>query len=299
MISIGAIVDGGFRLIRERPMAVLAWATVYLGLTVATALALGPVMGEIMTLGASPDPERLLSLMGPFYLLNLCFLLVYLIVWTAAYRAVLRPEQGGLAYLRLGMDELRMLGLAIVVFVVLLVANLALALVLGVVVAGVAVASGEPGLAALVTVVGAILYLGVSIFLYIRLSLAFPLTLYRQRIVIGEAWTLSRGHFWTLFLAYLIVTLIALAVMMLVGVITSGSYFTEILSAGNDPAAMQAAMEAQMQRQFGSPDPLTILGWVASAAGSALWVTLGAGAVGTAAKLLVADDFDDIESVLG
>ena len=43
---------------------------------------------------------------------------------------------------------------------------------------------------------------------YVKLSLSFPLTLLRRRFVIGEAWTLTKGRFWTLFGAYFMIFVI-------------------------------------------------------------------------------------------
>ena len=49
---------------------------------------------------------------GLSFLNALLTLLVYVVLWAAVIRAVLLPERGGPGYLRLGMDELRLLACA-------------------------------------------------------------------------------------------------------------------------------------------------------------------------------------------
>ncbi|WP_204270332.1 hypothetical protein, partial [Klebsiella aerogenes] len=48
-------------------------------------------------------------------LLYLCLLLLVVVLMNAVFRAMLRPQEGGFAFMRLGMDEFRMLGLVVLV----------------------------------------------------------------------------------------------------------------------------------------------------------------------------------------
>ena len=89
----------------------------------------------------------------------------------------------------------------------------------------------------------------------VRLSPLFPLSLYRHRISIDGAWALSRGRFWTLLGAYLVVMIPLFLVGAMLGWWYMGSYFAEIAAAQNDPALVQAAAQnfAAQQAAMGVP----------------------------------------------
>jgi membrane-anchored glycerophosphoryl diester phosphodiesterase (GDPDase) len=130
--------------------------------------------------------------------------------------------------------------------------------------------------------------LSAVVWFQVRLSLAFPLTLLRREIVIGESWRLTRGRFWTLFGAYLVIFVLVTALSVAATFATSGSYFIDIFRNMTDPAAMQRIMAAQLARQAGGIGAMTVLGWLLSAAAGALTIALGGGALATAARALTA-----------
>jgi hypothetical protein len=285
------MIDGGFRLIRERPAAVAIWGLLYLVASAAIALAMLPIVrAQMAALGGDPQAVAgaMGATMGQMVLLQLVFMLLFVVLMTAAQRAVLRPAEHGLASLRLGMDELRMLGLTLL----LVIGFYVLMVVGGIIVAAFAAGAGlmlGGGGAGIVGVIGFLALLALAIWLEVRLSLAFPLTLLRRRIVIGEAWRLSRGHFWTLFGGYLAIFVMLMVIFLLVSMVTSGSYFFDMLRNNGDPEAMRAAMQAQLERA-GEIGPITILGWVLGAAAGALMVALIGGAVASAVRALTADE---------
>lgn len=223
----------GFRLTRERPSAVAIWTAVLLLLNLLTTAVLigmaGPELAEAARQGrdASPDPAEVMATVaaiGPAYLLvGLISLPVYAVLYTAVYRAVLRPEQGGAGFLRLGGDEWRV-GLAmLVVFLILFGAYVALALLAGVVlglVGGGSPDGASPGagvvvLLAVLGMVGGLAWLGV------RLSLVLPATFDRGRLQVGPAWALTRGRFWPLFGALLLAVALTIVVSLLALVVFS------------------------------------------------------------------------------
>lgn len=281
MLSAGTVIEGGIKLVREQPMAVATWALIYLLLTIGMTFAMRPFM----------DPQTLVesgaAFVGPMLLLQLLALVVYLVLTTAALRAVLRPREGGFAFLGLGMDELRVIGvtliLAIVFYFGLAIFGL---LMVGVILA--ASSSGGDEAAALAVVPIVLLMLPIMIWLAVRFSLATPLTLLRGKIVIGESWRLTKGHFWSLLGGYLVVFVIILFLSLLAGLVTSGSYFASLLESMGNPQATEAAMQAQLA-QLGEITPLTMLGWILTSASGALTVALGSGAVATAARELTGD----------
>ncbi len=119
----------GFRLTRERPLAVLAWALVRIAFAVVTVLAVASVGGDALSKLAAlqqgavkisdAEATRLLSrslpALGLTLLLNFA---VYALVYTAAMRAIFRPADKAFAYLRLSADEVRQFILALLTTVV-------------------------------------------------------------------------------------------------------------------------------------------------------------------------------------
>ena len=67
---------------------------------------------------AGLDPMAAIGHMGGLLLYYIVLMAMLLVLNNAAYRAVLRPRDSRYAYLRVGMDELRILGLGIAVFLV-------------------------------------------------------------------------------------------------------------------------------------------------------------------------------------
>lgn len=297
MISVGRILEGAFGVFREHFTAVAIWAGIYLAGNIAMLLAMGPMMTAAIDPTAF-DSGAAMAAMWPVWLLNLILALVGVVLYTAAMRSVLRPDASGIAFLRIGMDELRMIVLGILFFLGSVVIFFLASLVLGLFAGGVAMSSESPGLTVLLSLLIGLVVFGLAIYLVIRFSLAFPLTLHRGEFVIGEAWRLSRGHFWTLFGAALVVVVIGFILTTVVGVFSMGSYFADILAAAGNPDATMLAAERQAER-LGSFSVMMILQSIGSAVVAAVWVALSGGSAAAAARLLVEDEFDDAEDVFG
>jgi hypothetical protein len=298
MISVGRILEGAFGVFREHFTAVAIWAGIYLAGNVAILLAMAPMMASAMDPASSADPGAMMSAMAPVWLLNLVLALVGVVLYTAAMRAVLRPNAGGIAFLRLGMDELRMIVLCILFLVGSAVLFFLISMVLGLIGAGVAVGTQSPVMAVLLSFLVGLIVFGLAVYFIIRFSLAFPLTLHRGELVIGEAWRLSRGRFWTLFGAALVVVVIGFVLTMIISVFSMGSYFADIMSAAANPEATMLAAERQAQR-LGSFSVMMILQALGGAVVAAVWIALSGGSAAAAARLLVEDEFDDAEQVFG
>jgi hypothetical protein len=298
MLSIGTIVGDAFRLIGERFGSVLVWGLLYsLG-----AFALGYFMmsltASMMVIDENTGPSLALGAFGSFFgrlmLVYLAFICLYNVLLTAAQRAVLRPEEGGFAYLRLGGDELRQIGLSIIIGLLFVLVYVIALFVLGIiaVVAGVGGGMSAPGEASgagvgLLTILGLLVIFCLMMFLWVRLSLAFPLTLLRGRIILGEAWRLSRGHFWTLFGAYLVLMLIVFGLTIAISLLLQGDYWALLMQGGDaaDPVAMQSQMEAQYSP--GVPMILNLLFGVVIGGGM---IALTGGALASAARALTGGD---------
>ena len=200
----------GFRLTRERPRSVVAWAFCYLIFSFLIGwvadLTLGPqsraLLADLQRAGSDPAafwPAA--QKLAPFFLAGLPLSVAFQAIFTCAvYRAILRPEDSARGYLRLGLDELRMMVLNIVlgviwgatVFTVLLVALLA------------AAAAGTAS-ESITVLIGDVVTVGVfcaAILVLTRLSLAGPMTFADRRLRVFASWSLSKGVFWRLFGAY-------------------------------------------------------------------------------------------------
>jgi len=220
----------GFRLTREKPLAVAAWAGVRIAAAIAIALLsvflIGPEMAALIEFNENPpsDPDQVLAIM-PALLKVLAVgapigTLVWAIMVCAIYRAVLRPGERGVQYLGFGADEIRQILLNIVIALILVAAVISATFVIVLVSAGIGFLAGgagaaSAGLAMLITLLAMAAMIAVYVWLLVRLSLAGPMTLARGRIVIGEAWKLTRGHFWKLLGAYFLALVLAVVVMLL------------------------------------------------------------------------------------
>lgn len=299
MISVGRILDDAFGVFREHPAAVAIWGAIYLAGNIAMLLVMRPMLAAAMSPALSTaDPGAMIGMIAPMWLLSLILGLVGVVLYTAAMRSVLRPGAGGIGFLRLGMDELRMLVLLILFVIVGFVLFFAASLVLGLFGAG--VAAGSHSIAAMVIfslLIGLVIFAAL-IYFTIRFSLAFPLTLHRGEFVIGEAWRLSRGHFWTLFGAALVVSVIGLILSSVVNLVAMGSYFGDLIAAAGNPDATRLVAERQAAMMSGLSTML-ILQSIGGAVVAAVWIALSGGSAAAAAKLLIEDEFDDAEDVFG
>jgi hypothetical protein len=215
----------GFRVVREHPRALAAWAAYALVLSVIFAAILIGTMGrELATLaaasGRSPPPtaEMLAAfarLAPGYFLLMVVGLVSNSILGAAMIRAVLRPAEERFGFLRLGADELRQLGLGVLTLLVFFGVYLACLVIAGLVDGVVAVAAKTVAAGA-VLVVLVILAIGLMVFLAVRLSLAPALTFERGRVDLFGSWGLTRGRFWPLFATYLL----ALALIVVVGLVS-------------------------------------------------------------------------------
>lgn len=254
----------GFRLTRERPRAVVAWAfcsLIYSYLIGAVAdLTLGTqsqaLLADLQRAGADPAafwPAA--RKMAPFILAGLPLLVAFQAIFTCAvYRAVLRPEESARGYIRLGLDELRMMALNVIlgliwgvtVFTVLLVALLAAAT------AGTASES-------VTVLVGDVVTVGVfcaAIMVLTRLSLAGPITFAERRLHVFTSWSMSKGVFWRLFGAYALSFALGAVVLLLMVLVVgaalniliqlTGLPVTSLSAASTNPLAIGVGLGSQV-----------------------------------------------------
>ncbi|MDP3749679.1 MAG: hypothetical protein Q8Q88_21830 [Phenylobacterium sp.] len=225
----------GFRITREKPKVLLIWAGFYLIISLLMPVLLVTMGGQnLMALEAqannpNADPQAALAnlaALGPLYAILIPVgLAVQAVLAAAVYRAILRPEDTGFGYLRLGQDELRLTVLTLIYFLLSLAAVTIVVLLGGI---GAGVAYGLLGSPLLGVGLG-LFFLGLLLYVAVRLSLAPVITFAERRISVFESWGLTKGQFWKLLGAYIlaiasvvVVLLLAMVIFMAVAAILAG-----------------------------------------------------------------------------
>jgi len=136
------------------------------------------------------------------------------VLYAAMNRIVLRPADDAAGYLRLGVAELRQLGLQVLLGL----------LFFGLYVLAVFVCAGliamARGVGALLAVLTAAVSVCGLVFLGVRLSLASPATFQTARIDLAASWSLTKGRFWPILGTYLLAFVLVIVVVVLAGIVT-------------------------------------------------------------------------------
>lgn len=196
----------GIRMTRRKPLVVLAWAACYFAMLVALGLVVafafgGTVRADLALLSRTNDLRELFDIVArrKGTLLPLIALAVALqsVITVAIMRAVLRPSDRRLAYLRIGPEEGRQFIVALVGWVVALVVTALPSAVLVLIGAGL-ISLGAVETNRWVEVLGAIAVAGLSIWAGVRLSLLSITTFAEGKIDLRRTWALTDHHFWHL-----------------------------------------------------------------------------------------------------
>jgi hypothetical protein len=308
MTSVGSILGGAFGLVRRHPVSVLIWGLLYMAAIAGLLFAIRPLFAvdadlfsQQLAAGADkpltpqdlqPYMARFQSAGGILFLSEIGLFAFVMIVFTATQRAVLRPAERGFAYLRIGGDELRLIGLglflAVCIYIASILAMLAMMIVVGIAFAITLAATGSPVVGILLLSIALLVLIGATIYAEVRLSLAFPLTFIRRSFVIGEAWQLTKGRFWTLFGAYFVIGLVQMVLATILFIFAFAPLISELAQGGNTPEAIQLAFQHQMER-FVVVDARNVTLWLGATLLSGLGIALF-GAVATAARDLLVGD---------
>lgn len=196
----------GFRVVRQRPMALIYWALFYMLLMVAVLTLVGGSlirlmgMAEELEASGATSPEAFMPVLASYAAILAVVLPLSLVasavIYAAVSRAVLRPAENAFGYLRLGMDEVRVLVVSIVLALLFMVLTVVLSGVIGAVI-GFTVAAETPALwlAVVLLVLAAV---GLCVWLAVRLSLAIPITMAERRIAIFDSFAVTKRRFWPL-----------------------------------------------------------------------------------------------------
>jgi hypothetical protein len=218
----------GFRVVRRRPLALVFWALAYLVIYAATFALAGPAIvsmgAQAEAIGAA-DPasfeafEPLLrSYMALVAVVMPVALVLGAVLYAAVARAVLRPTESSFGYMRLGMDEVRVVVVSIALALLMLTTMVVGSFIVGLV-GGFGSAVGVPALWFVAVLLGLALAAAI-IWLAVRLSLAVPITVAERRIAIFDSFALTRGKFWPLLGMALLAGVLSLVVGLLSMVVT-------------------------------------------------------------------------------
>lgn len=279
--SISETAFTGFRIVRERPRAVVAWALIQLAVSLIGGGALvalaGPDLVRLRDLGATAGARQggeVLALalrLAPVYGVMLLFFLVFNALLQAAMnRAVMRPADERFGYFRLGADEARQFALMLLLFGVALIAYIASILVaVGI---GAVVALAAKAAAPLAIVLCGLAGATAAIFVATRLSLASAQTFATGKVTLFGSWALTRGRFWPMLGTYVLAAALA-AVVYVVWFVLSFAVVAIVGGAGGLAASL--APDISSLAAFLTPAALarTVLGAIVTAL---VWPVLGA-----------------------
>lgn len=231
-ISIGSALASGFELIARKPLSVMAWGLVRVLFVAAVFALYAPVMlsmlahgmqiartspgGEAAQADAAQMMSQMLVLQGAGSLANIVGLLVSAVIFCAVTRAIIHPERGALAYLRLGPPEFF---IALITFAGSIV--LAFGVLIGMIpfVIVVAILAVQKLFVAMAIVIGLGVLALFAALIYVLLRLAFvvPMMVNDGQFHLFDAWTLTRGHIGSLFVIGLSLVGIAIVAELVIG----------------------------------------------------------------------------------
>jgi hypothetical protein len=246
----------GFRLARRKPGAILAWSLAqFLFSLIAGAVLVVLVGPEMQAMRQPPDPAAMsdpvqaMAYLAAVLRVNGLMLLLYLpwgaVMACGVYRAMLTPSDRGLGYLKLGRDELRMIGLALLVglfsgavMLGVFIVDVIIVVIVGALLTALghtAPANGADPLSVLIGMIAGVAPFAVFVWVLVRISLAGPMTFVEKRLRLLGSWKLTRGRFWPLFGAYALATIFFFVIVMigmplaiLVGGLISGQGFVPV-----------------------------------------------------------------------
>ncbi len=196
---------------------------------------------ERMSTGGNPQDvmDAGMGLLLPSLLLIPFGLLFWAMFEGAQQRRYMRGDGFSL---KIGADEGRLIVVGLLWILTMVGLYIAIAVVVGGVLGVVFAASGDGGGAAALALIPVILLVyGVLIFFIVRLSPAGALTVRDRAIRFTSAWNVTRGRFWPMFFAFLVMFVIVLVVSLLLQLVLG--------------VAMFGAMAANPDLASGNADP--------------------------------------------
>jgi len=226
-ISIGAAVGEGFDLIRKKPLQVASWGLIQILVSGLAFALLSPLIlasfGELARqaqtgVPSAPLGANLAQMRSLPLLFDLGAVFINAVFYCAIFRAVIHPEQGRFAYLRVGAPELLVslliIGAGFAFGIGVFVAMFAMIILVGILV--VAHAGFLGGFVGLIAFIAALVG---GVYLALRLAMVGPMVVDEGKLQFTDAWALTRGKVWSLFAIALVVFLIILAGELVIGLV--------------------------------------------------------------------------------
>ncbi|HEX4183065.1 MAG TPA: hypothetical protein VHY34_07395, partial [Caulobacteraceae bacterium] len=174
--------------------------------------------------GGVPNPQ-VMDHMQQFQSINSLLQIVGVVVgsifYCAVFRAVLHPEQGRFAYMRLGAVELMIALLTVAATFGFGISLALVAVVIGIVVA-IFIALHAGVVAAIIGVVGGIAAFVALVYFWLRLSMVAPMIVDVGKFELTDAWRLTKGKVGELFAIALVLFLILIVGEIVVGLLMVG-----------------------------------------------------------------------------
>jgi hypothetical protein len=253
----------GFRLVRARPIPVMAWAgVIFLGRLAALVLTTAICGPSIPALDAAVnakiiDPQAVVTAyraVAPGYLAGAILVMPFAaIVTSAVYRAYLRPQEGRWCFLRVGVREAAILALIV---------SLNLILMVGLFLSGALIAAAANLVAdetadSMIEIVGLAGMIYAVIWVLIRLALAWPMTFQSGRLALRPSWRLTQPQAWSVLSAFLIAEGLMLLVAALLFTVCIGLAGAIFAAMGGSLDHMSDALKpAQTLAQVFMPLPM-------------------------------------------
>lgn len=253
----------GFRLVRRNPLALVAWTLLYAVVTLTALFSFSTMIGPLEAWAVqaealdgvdNPSLDQVMDMMvglGAIMVQVSWLLPISIIVGAmlaaAVARGVLKPSGDVFGYLRLGMDEFRVLVVTFVLGLVMSLGTVAALVAFGVLI-GATKAAGGGGLAA---IVGVLVFLAVVCFivwLSVRLSLAVPITVAEKRFAFFDSFRVTKGRFWSLLGMAVLALVMVLLVQLLSSIVSMPIAFASGIESwsfegGQDSEALIAALD--------------------------------------------------------
>jgi hypothetical protein len=277
-LSIRQAAFAGFKLLAKRPGAAVVWYALCFGYLVGIGVLAAAMAGEAfqalseMQDSGQMDPTSYMQVTaqtGPFTLAQIVLGTLFNMILTGAIlRAILRPAEKGLAFLRLGAQELR---LAVVLVVVTVISFLGVGAVvlLGMIAAGIMAGTGNPVAGGIVALIAALGATAAGFFFYVKFMFSTPQTVHDKAIRIFESWGLTKPQFGRLLGALLLallalvpITVIAMAAVSYIGISVVG------IDNANDLIVFATSPAYTVEEMLSAPrlasSAITALLWVIS-----------------------------------
>ncbi|MDP9103072.1 MAG: hypothetical protein M3N05_03575 [Pseudomonadota bacterium] len=212
-------------------------------------------------------PEAAMGFVGSIGLVALLAIPVALFIGAifinAVYRPILRPQDRGFFYLKLGGDEGRLVLLFLAFIGLGILAEIAL--VVGAIAAVAAIkgvfAASHASLGLLTPrLVGFLFFLALFflvVWIVIRFSLAAPMTFARRKVSVFSAWSVTKGKFWSLLGCYILawifgilIALLGWIVSLAAGAVVTGDWTTLSGAMVNPRAAMMGSSLSMLTHAF-------------------------------------------------